>query len=248
MIAVRTSSEIEKMRAANKIVGDVLREIEQYVKPGVTTLELNSIIEDFILTAGAKPSFKGYGGFPAASCISIDEVVVHGIPSLRVLKEGEIVSIDVGTILNGYNGDGARTFAVGTVSPEKQRLIDVTRESFFEGIKQVKAGRRLGDYSHAVQTYVESHGFSVVRAMVGHGIGKAMHEDPEVPNYGRAGSGPLLKAGNCLALEPMVNAGGYAVTIDRHDKWTCRAADGLPSAHYENTVVVTDTGVEILTL
>lgn len=248
MIAVRRPDEIEKMRAANRIVGDVLREIERYIRPGVSTLELNSIIEDFILSAGAKPSFKGYGGFPAASCISIDEVVVHGIPSLRVLKEGEIVSIDVGTILDGYNGDGARTFAVGTISEEKQRLIDVTRESFFEGIKHVRAGRRLGDYSHAVQTYVESRGFSVVRAMVGHGIGRDMHEDPEVPNYGRAGSGPLLKAGNCLALEPMVNMGGFQVTIDARDGWTCRAADGSPSAHYENTIVVTDTGVEILTL
>ena len=236
MIAVRRPDEIEKMRAANRIVGDVLREIERYIRPGVSTLELNSIIEDFILSAGAKPSFKGYGGFPAASCISIDEVVVHGIPSLRVLKEGEIVSIDVGTILDGYNGDGARTFAVGTIPEEKQRLIDVTRESFFEGIKHVRAGRWLGDYSH------------VVRAMVGHGIGRDMHEDPEVPNYGRAGSGPLLKAGNCLALEPMVNMGGFQVTIDARDGWTCRAADGSPSAHYENTVVVTDTGVEILTL
>lgn len=248
MIAVRTPKELEKMRAANRIVGDVLREIEQYVRPGVSTLELNAIIEDFIRSAGAIPSFKGYGGFPAASCISVDEVVVHGIPSLRVLKEGEIVSIDVGTILNGYNGDGARTFPVGNISAEKQRLIDVTKESFFEGVKHIKAGRRLGDYSQAVQAYVESHGFSVVRAMVGHGIGRAMHEDPEVPNYGRAGQGPMLKAGNCLALEPMVNSGGFAVTIDRHDGWTCRAADGLPSAHYENTIIVTDAGAEILTL
>ena len=248
MIAVRRADEIEKMRAANRIVGDALRNIEQYIRPGVTTLELNSIIEDFILSAGAVPSFKGYGGFPAASCISVDEVVVHGIPSLRVLKEGEIVSIDVGTVFRGYNGDGARTFAVGSISPEKQRLIDVTRESFFEGLKYIKAGRRLGDYSHAVQAYVESHGFSVVRAMVGHGIGRAMHEDPEVPNYGRAGSGPMLRAGNCLALEPMVNMGGFSVIIDSHDGWTCRTADGNPSAHYENTVVVTDTGAEILTL
>lgn len=248
MIAVRKPAELEKMRKANKVVGDALRMIEQYVRPGVTTMELNAILEEFIVAADAKPSFKNYHGFPAASCMSIDEVVVHGIPSLRVLKEGEILSVDVGAIVEGYHGDAARTFPVGKISAEKQRLIDVTRESFFEGIKEVRAGRRLGDLSHAIQAYVEAHGYSVVREMTGHGIGRNMHEDPSIPNYGAAGSGPLLKAGYCLAIEPMVNMGKYHIEIDSLDGWTCRARDGQPSAHYENTVIVTDGGAEILTL
>lgn len=248
MIAVRKPAELEKMRKANKVVGDALRMIEQYVRPGVTTMELNAILEEFIVAAGAKPSFKNYHGFPAASCMSIDEVVVHGIPSLRVLKEGEILSVDVGAIVEGYHGDAARTFPVGKISAEKQRLIDVTRESFFEGIKHVRAGRRLGDLSHAIQAYVEAHGYSVVREMTGHGIGRNMHEDPSIPNYGAAGSGPLLKAGYCLAIEPMVNMGKYHIEIDSLDGWTCRARDGQPSAHYENTVIVTDGDAEILTL
>lgn len=248
MIAIRKPAELEKMRKANKVVGDALRMIEQYVRPGVTTMELNAILEEFIVAAGAKPSFKNYHGFPAASCMSIDEVVVHGIPSLRVLKEGEILSVDVGAIVEGYHGDAARTFPVGKISAEKQRLIDVTRESFFEGIKHVRAGRRLGDLSHAIQTYVEAHGYSVVREMTGHGIGRNMHEDPSIPNYGAAGSGPLLKAGYCLAIEPMVNMGKYHIEIDSRDGWTCRARDGQPSAHYENTVIVTDGDAEILTL
>ena len=248
MIAVRKPAERKKMRKANKVVGDALRMIEQYVRPGVTTMELNAILEEFIVAAGAKPSFKNYHGFPAASCMSIDEVVVHGIPSLRVLKEGEILSVDVGAIVEGYHGDAARTFPVGKISAEKQRLIDVTRESFFEGIKEVRAGRRLGDLSHAIQAYVEARGYSVVREMTGHGIGRNMHEDPSIPNYGVAGSGPLLKAGYCLAIEPMVNMGKYHIEIDSLDGWTCRARDGQPSAHYENTVIVTDGDAEILTL
>lgn len=248
MIAVRKPAELEKMRKANKVVGDALRMIEQYVRPGVTTMELNAILEEFIVAAGAKPSFKNYHGFPAASCMSIDEVVVHGIPSLRVLKEGEILSVDVGAIVEGYHGDAARTFPVGKISAEKQRLIDVTRESFFEGIKEVRAGRRLGNLSHAIQAYVEARGYSVVREMTGHGIGRNMHEDPSIPNYGAAGSGPLLKAGYCLAIEPMVNMGKYHIEIDSLDGWTCRARDGQPSAHYENTVIVTDGDAEILTL
>ncbi len=248
MIAVRKPAELEKMRKANKVVGDALRMIEQYVRPGVTTMELNAILEEFIVAAGAKPSFKNYHGFPAASCMSIDEVVVHGIPSLRVLKEGEILSVDVGAIVEGYHGDAARTFPVGKISAEKRRLIDVTRESFFEGIKEVRAGRRLGNLSHAIQAYVEAHGYSVVREMTGHGIGRNMHEDPSIPNYGAAGSGPLLKAGYCLAIEPMVNMGKYHIEIDSLDGWTCRARDGQPSAHYENTVIVTDGDAEILTL
>lgn len=248
MIAVRKPAELEKMRKANKVVGDTLRMIEAYVRPGVTTMELNAIVEEYIRACGAIPSFKNYHGFPAASCMSIDDVVVHGIPSLRVLREGEILSVDVGAIVEGYHGDAARTFPVGSISAEKQRLIDVTRESFFEGIKHVRAGRRLGDMSHAIQAYVEARGYSVVREMTGHGIGKHMHEDPTVPNYGVAGSGPMLKAGYCLAIEPMVNMGKQHITIDNLDGWTCRTRDGSPSAHYENTVIVTDGEPEILTL
>lgn len=248
MIAVRKPAELEKMSKANKVVGDTLRMIEAYIRPGVTTMELNAIVEEYIRSCGAIPSFKNYHGFPAASCMSIDDVVVHGIPSLRVLREGEILSVDVGAIVEGYHGDAARTFPVGSISAEKQRLIDVTRESFFEGIKHVRAGRRLGDMSHAIQAYVEARGYSVVREMTGHGIGKHMHEDPTVPNYGVAGSGPMLKAGYCLAIEPMVNMGKQHITIDNLDGWTCRTRDGSPSAHYENTVIVTDGEPEILTL
>lgn len=247
-IAVKTEEELEKMRAAGRIVGDTLRYIEPYVRPGITTLELSSMIESFIVSRGAKPSFKNYNGFPAAACISVDDVVVHGIPSLRVLKEGQIVSIDVGAYIDGYHGDAARTFPVGEVDPLKQKLIDVTRESFFKGIEFAKEGARLGDISHAVQTHAESFGFGVVREMVGHGIGRHLHEPPDVPNYGTAGSGPLLKKGNCLAIEPMINLGTPRISIDRTDGWTCRTRDSSPSAHYENTVIVGESEAEILTL
>lgn len=247
MITVKNEEEFELMRISGAIVGKALREVEKYVKPGVTTLELNSIVEEIILAEGAIPSFKNYNGFPAATCISVDDVVVHGFPSLKVLKEGEIVSIDVGAYKNGFHGDAARTFAVGQISAGKQKLIDVTKQSFFEGLKLVKAGVRLGDVSHAIQSYAESFGYGVVREMVGHGIGRRLHEDPSVPNYGRIGSGPLLKKGYALAIEPMITMGDYRITIDS-DGWTCRTRDGLPSAHYENTIIITDDGVEILTL
>lgn len=248
MIAVKTEEEQAKMRIAGKIVGDALREIEQYIKPGVTTMELNSIIEKFIRGRGAIPSFKNYNGFPAAACISIDEVVVHGIPSLRVLKEGEIVSVDVGALINGFHGDAARTFPVGRVSVEKLKLIDVTKECFFKGIEKVREGARLGDVSSAIQKHAESHGYGVVREMVGHGIGRKLHEPPDVPNYGVERSGPILRAGNCLAIEPMINLGKPFVSIDAKDGWTCRTRDLKPSAHYENTIIVNAAGAEILTL
>lgn len=248
MIAVKTEEELAKMRVSGKIVGDTLRMIEPYVKPGVSTMELNFVIEEFIRSAGAIPSFKNYNGFPAASCISIDDVVVHGIPSLRVLKEGEIVSIDVGALKDGFHGDAARTFAVGRISDEKRKLVEVTKECFFEGIKQAREGARLGDISYAIQKHAEKHGYGVVREMVGHGIGRHLHEPPDVPNYGNAGSGPILKAGNCLAIEPMINLGTARITISSADGWTCRTKDGFASAHYENTVIVGKEGVEILTL
>lgn len=245
MIPVKNSSQLEKMRKAGKITGDTLKYIEQFIKPGVTTLELDALIEEFIISQGGRPNFKGLYGFPCSACISVDDEVVHGIPSNRVLKEGEIVSIDVGAEVEGFNGDAARTFAVGKISEEKQRLIDVTKQSFFEGIKQAKAGRRVGDISYAIQQYVEKNGYSVVKSMTGHGIGRAVHEDPSVPNYGCPNSGPLLRNGYCLAIEPMVNAGTYKVNING---WSCKTADKKPSAHYENTVIITNFEPEILTL
>lgn len=248
MITVKSEADLIKMRVACKITGDTLKMIEDYVRPGVSTKELDEIIEDFIRKNGGTPNFKHLYGFPASACISVDDVVVHGIPSARKLVEGEIVSIDVGAAYGGFNGDAARTFAVGKISEEKQRLIDVTRQSFFEGIKHAKAGRRLGDLSHAIQSYVEANGFSVVRAMSGHGIGRRVHEDPNIPNFGAAGSGVLLKSGYTLAVEPMVNSGTFKVFIDNGDGWTCRTLDGMPSAHYENTILVTNGQPEILTL
>ena len=245
MIPVKNNRDLEKMRKAGKITGDVLKYIEEFVKPGVTTLELDARIEEFIKKAGAKPGFKGLYGFPGSACISVDEIVVHGFPSKRELKEGEIVSIDTGAMIEGFNGDAARTFAVGVISDEKQRLIDVTKQSFFEGIKHAKAGRRLGDLSHAIQSYVESHGYSVVRSMCGHGIGRARHEDPSIPNYGTANTGVRLKSGYCLAVEPMVNMGSFKVDLNG---WLCKTSDGKPSAHYENTIIVTNGEPEIITL
>lgn len=248
MVTVKTAEEIGLMRKANQIVRDSLSLIEEKIKPGMTTKQLDKIVYDYITGCGATPSFLGYEGYPASACVSIDEEVVHGIPSdKRYIEEGQIVSVDIGSIYKGYNGDAARTFAVGKISAEKQKLIDVTKQSFFEGVKILKEGVRLGDLGHAIQSYVEANGFSVVRALVGHGIGTDMHEDPEVPNYGRPGHGLRLKANMTIAIEPMVNAGTYDVVM-LDDGWTVVTADGKPSAHYENTVAITEGGVEILSL
>ena len=247
MITIKTSSQLDSMRKAGAVVAAALKAAERCVKAGVTTLEVNAAVEDCILAAGAVPSFKNYRGFPFATCISINDVVVHGFPSPRILKEGEIVSVDVGAKLNGYHGDAARTFLIGKVAPAAAKLVEVTQQSFFEGIKFARAGRRLGDLSHAVQAYAQSFGYGVVREMVGHGIGAALHEDPNVPNYGVAGTGVLLKKGFTLAVEPMITAGGYRIKIDG-DGWTCRTVDGSLSAHYENTIIITDGEPEILTL
>lgn len=248
MVTVKTAEEIGLMRKANQIVRDSLSLIEEKIKPGMTTKQLDKMVYDYITGCGATPSFLGYEGYPASACISIDEEVVHGIPSAkRYIEEGQIVSVDIGSIFKGYNGDAARTFAVGKISDEKQKLIDVTRQSFFEGVKILREGVRLGDLGHAIQSYVEENGFSVVRALVGHGIGTDMHEDPEVPNYGRPGHGLRLKANMTIAIEPMVNAGTYDVLM-LDDGWTVVTADGKPSAHYENTVAITEDGVEILSL
>lgn len=248
MITIKSKSEIEKMRIAGKITGDALKLIEKHIKPGVTTFELDKIAFDFIKKQGATPSFLNYNGFPGSICASPNSQVVHGIPSKNVvLKEGDIISIDMGAYIGGYHSDAARTFPVGKISDEAQRLIDVTRESFFEGIKYATHGAKLGDVSAAIQEYVEKNGYSVVRDLVGHGIGKNLHEDPSVPNYGTKGKGVRLAQGMVLAIEPMVNEGRYDVVV-LDDDWTCETEDGSLSAHYENTVVITKGECEILTL
>ena len=247
MIIIKNSQEIEYMRQAGKVVGETLLRLEELIKPGITTAEIDKVAEEFITKQGAKPSFKGYGGFPASLCISVNEEVVHGIPGNRVLQEGDIVSVDCGAILNGYQGDAARTFPVGEISGEAMKLINVTRESFFKGIDRALVGNRLTDISHAIQQYVEAEGFSIVRDYVGHGIGKDLHEDPEVPNFGRPGRGPKLVSGMVLAIEPMVNIGGFHVKT-QSNQWTVVTVDGSLSAHYENTVAILPEGPEILTL
>ena len=245
MIHVKTDKEIELMRVACKITGDTLKLLEEKIKPGMTTRELDKIAYDYIVSCGAKPSFLGLYGFPATTCISIDEEVVHGVPSDRVIEENMIVSVDVGAYINGFHGDAARSFSVGYISPEKKRLIEVTRECFFEGIKGICIGSALGDIGAQVQAHAERNGYSVVRDMVGHGIGRDMHEDPSVPNYGRRGTGVRLKRNTTLAVEPMINMGRHEVLING---LSCVTKDGLPSAHYENTILIGDNGVEILTL
>jgi methionyl aminopeptidase len=247
MIIIKNDMEIEYMRRAGRLVGETLARLEEAIKPGITTAELDKIAEEFILKHNAKPSFKGYHGFPASICASTNSEVVHGIPASRVLEEGDIISIDCGVILNGYQGDAARTVPVGKISNAAENLIKVTKESFFKGIEFAQVDNRLSDISAAIQTYVESFGFSVVRDFVGHGIGKDMHEDPEVPNFGRPGRGPKLKHGMVLAIEPMVNIGRYHVRVEPND-WTVVTEDGSLSAHYENTVAILNNGPEILTL
>jgi methionyl aminopeptidase len=251
-VYIKSSAEIELMRESNRIVAEVLKMMNAMIKPGVTTKELDQFAEEFIRSRQAEPAFKGYGTdkknlFPASLCISIDDEVVHGIPGSRKLNEGEIVSIDVGVKKNKFYGDGAWTFAVGRISSEKQRLLQVTEESLYEGLKQAVSGKRVHDISAAVQQRVESDGFSVVRDLVGHGVGKYLHEEPAVPNYGEKGTGILLETGMTLAIEPLVNAGSYRVRVDA-DGWTVRTADGKDSAHFEHTVLVKDGKPEILTI
>ncbi len=244
---IKSDTELEYMRSAGKVVADTLAMIQKVIKPGITTAEIDKLAEEFILAQGAIPSFKGYGGFPGSICASVNDVVIHGIPNDTVLVEGDIISVDCGAILNGYHGDAARTFPVGNISKEAQHLIDVTKGSFFKGIEKAVVGNRLTDISAAIQKYAESFGYSVVRDFVGHGIGTSMHEDPQVPNYGTAGKGPKLVHGVVLAIEPMINMGNYKVKI-KPDGWTVVTSDGKLSAHYENTIAITNEGVEILTL
>ncbi|HEY5563584.1 MAG TPA: type I methionyl aminopeptidase [Clostridiaceae bacterium] len=247
MIIIKNEKEIEYMRHAGKVVAETLARLEEVIRPGIKTIEIDRIAEEIILSYGAKPSFKGYQGFPASLCISINEEVVHGIPGKRVLEEGDIVSIDCGAVLNDFQGDAARTFPVGVITKEAQDLINNTKESFYKGVEFAIVGNRLGDISSAIQKHVEQRGFSVVREFVGHGIGREMHEDPEVPNFGRPGRGPLLAHGMMIAIEPMVNIGKYHVEVQGNG-WTVVTADGSLSSHHENTVALLNGGVEILTV
>ena len=247
MITIKNERELQSMRQACKITAAARALAGEMVRPGVSTKQIDKAVYDYIVAQGAKPSFLGYNGYPASACISVNSTVIHGIPGGYVLKEGDIVSIDVGAYYQGYHGDCAATFACGAISTEAQKLIDVTRQSFFEGIREAKRGNRVQDISHAIQTYVESNGFSVVRSFVGHGVGRQLHEEPEVPNFGNPGRGPRLLPGMTLAIEPMVNAGVPDVRILK-DGWTVLTADGKLSAHYENTVLITDGEPEILTV
>ena len=248
---IKSPREVELMRESCRIVGDVLRLLKQYIRPGITTQELDTIAEDYIRSQNAEPAFKGYGSnkqnlFPASLCTSIDDEVVHGIPGNRKLQEGDIISIDVGVKKNEFYGDGAWTFPVGKISDDKLHLMNTTEESLLLGIAQARAGNRVQDISAAVQSRVEQDGYSVVRDLVGHGVGRSLHEDPPVPNYVQTGASHMLQKGMTIAIEPMVNAGAYRVRMDR-DGWTVRTSDGSPSAHFEHTILVTENEPEILT-
>ncbi len=246
MNRLKSDEEIEILRENNLLVSQTLAEVARHIRPGVTTRELDRIAEEFILDHGAIPGFKGYGGFPATLCTSVNDQVVHGIPSEYELKEGDIISVDCGVIRNGFYGDSAYTFAVGEVDPEKEELMRVTRECLEKGVEQAVAGNRVGDIGHAVQQHAESHGFSVVRELVGHGLGKKLHEPPEVPNFGKRGRGPKLREGMVICIEPMINMGVKEVYQDR-DGWTIHTADRKPSAHYEYAVAVRKNKADILT-
>ena len=246
MLSLKSPREIECMRRAGRRTAQARALAGSLVRPGVTTHEIDTAVRKFIESHGAKPSFLGYGGFKGSACISINEEVIHGIPGPRKLKEGDIVSVDVGAYLDGFHGDCAATFPCGEVSPEAMELIRVTEQSFWEGIKLARAGNRVFDISHAVQQYVESHGCSVVRDFVGHGVGAKLHEAPEVPNFGPAGHGPRLQPGMTIAVEPMVCAGDWRVKVLK-DGWTTVSADGSLTAHYENTILITDSEPEVLT-
>ena len=247
MILIKSDSEIELMYESGQITGGALALAEESIRPGMTTGELDSLIENYIRSHGARPSFKNYNGFPASACISVNEVIVHGIPGNRVLQEGDIVSVDVGSYYKGYHSDAARTFPVGKVTDEALKLIEVTKQSFFEGMKAAFPGKRIGDIGSLIQSYAESFGYGVVRDMVGHGIGRALHEAPDVPNFGIEGRGVRLMEGMCIAVEPMINAGTFELKT-LSDGWTTVTLDGKLSAHYENTLAITKEGPRILTM
>ena len=247
MIFLKDKDQIKNIDYACKIVRDTLFYIEEYVVPDVTTLDLDKMAEEYILSKGSIPGFKGLYGFPATLCVSIEDEIVHGIPSNRKLKSGEIVGIDVGSIYNDFYGDHAKTFCVGTVDDDKKKLVKVTKESLMLGINEVAPGKHIGDIGYAVQNHAEKHRFSIVRELVGHGIGKKLHEEPQIPNYGKMNTGVKIKEGMCLAIEPMLNQGSEDI-ITKEDGWTVCTLDGKPSAHFEHTVAVTEKGVEILTI
>lgn len=246
MIYLKTPQEMEQMRKACDLVSRTLGEMARWISPGVTTHRLDTIAREFILDNGGRPACLGYQGFPGTLCIEVNETVVHGFPSNYTLREGDIIGLDTVVELDGYNGDQCYTFAVGEISDEKMALCRTTKESLYVGIEACVPGKRIGDISNAVQTYCEKRGYSIVREMCGHGIGKRMHEDPEIPNYGRRGIGPIIKDGMCLCIEPMVNMGSRNIVIER-DGWTCRTRDRQPSAHYEHTLAIIDGKTEVLT-
>ena len=247
MVFVKSEEEIALMREPCRIVHDCLEFVGSRIKSGMTTKDVDTLVYDFIKASGAEPSCLGYCGYPASACVSVNEVVVHGIPNDRAIQEGDIVSVDLCVYKNGFHGDGARTFCIGEVSPEKAKLVRVTEECFFKAIEGLKAGTPLYDIGYKVQKHAEENGFSVIRSYTGHGIGREMHEDPSVPNFGRKGTGVRLKAGTVICIEPMIAAGGWRVKV-LDDEWTAVTVDGKPAAHYENTVVIREDGVEILTL
>ena len=246
MISIKSEREIELLRIAGNIVHETREYLRPFIKEGITTKELDTLAEEFILSKGATPSFKGLYDFPASVCISINQEVVHGIPGKRRLRNGDIVSIDIGACYKGYHGDSAWTFAVGEISPKKAELMKHTKESLFKGLEQVKPGNHIGDISHAIEKHAKKYNLGIVRELVGHGVGTSVHEEPDVPNYGEAGTGPLLKEGMVLAIEPMLTLGRRDICI-LDDEWTIETVDNSPSAHFEHTVVVTKDGCEILT-
>ncbi|MBW6491052.1 MAG: type I methionyl aminopeptidase [Lentimicrobium sp.] len=245
MIYYKTDEEIELIRKSSLLVGKTLAEVARHIKPGVTTLELDKIAETFIRDHKAVPGFKGYGGFPGTLCVSVNDVVVHGIPGKQVLKDGDLVSVDCGAILNGFYGDSAYSFAVGQVNEEVKLLMERTKQSLYLGIDSAKAGKRIGDIGFGIQTYVESFGYSVVRDLVGHGLGRNLHEKPEVPNYGKRGVGTMLQPGLVICIEPMINLGRKQIKQDK-DGWTIRTSDGMPSAHFEHAIAINEGKTDIL--
>lgn len=246
MIYLKTKEEIELLRQSNMLVSRTLALVGQHIREGVTTAQLDEIAEEYIRSQGAVPGFKGYGGFPATLCTSVNEQVVHGIPSGYELREGDILSVDCGAFMNGFHGDSAYTFMVGDVAPRTRELLEVTREALYRGVAAAQLGNRIGDISHAVQQYAQSHGMTVVREMVGHGLGRELHEEPQVPNYGKRGSGVLLKEGMVLCIEPMINLGTRNIVFEK-DGWTVRTSDRKPSAHFEFAVAITADGPDVLT-
>ncbi|MCM1377846.1 MAG: type I methionyl aminopeptidase [Clostridium sp.] len=246
MIYIKTPEEIEKMRVAADLVSRTLGEVAKWVAPGVSTLKLDTIAREFILDNGGKPACLGYHGFPGTLCIEVNDTVVHGFPSNYTLREGDIIGTDCVVEINGYNGDSCYTFPVGEVDPKVMKLLEITKESLYKGIEAARTGKRIGDIANAVQIFCERHGYSVVREMCGHGIGRSMHEDPEVPNYGRRGIGPVLKKGMCICIEPMINMGSKNIKFAK-DGWQTTTRDGKPSAHYEHTLLIGDEEPEILT-